>query len=113
MIELAIWLGTLLLLFVGLLIGLYVLRNIFYEGIERQRSGSKPESPGEGSESEAEASGNARGASERGISASGPSPSAMPTSTVGADTEEAVVCSTCETRNEATYTYCQECTQRL
>lgn len=110
MIELAIWVGTLLLLFIGLLIGLYVLRSIFYEAIERQRSG-KPESPGDTGDSDAEAPGSASGAGEPGISAQAYPPA------IHSDDEDAtqdtVVCSACGTENEPSYTYCQECTQRL
>lgn len=111
MIELAIWLGTLLLLFVGLLIGLYVLRSIFYEAIERQRSG-KPESPGDAGESDPESPGSARGAGESGVSAQGAYPPAIHSDDEDV-TQDTVVCSACGTENGPSYTYCQKCTQRL
>jgi hypothetical protein len=113
MIELAIWLGTLLMLFVGLLIGLYVLRNIFQEGIDRQRSGGGPGSPGDAGESDAETGGNARGTSEHGRSGPGAYPSAVPRSDADDDSPDTIVCSACETENDRSYTYCQECTKRL
>lgn len=104
MLGLVLWLGTLLLLLVGLIVGLSVVRNIFDEGKERYRSGGTKESEETGARGPAGAPG------ESGQSVAGADPSVNATS---GEAAEIVVCNACNTRNDASYTYCQECTQRL
>ena len=115
MIELALWLGTVLLLLAGLLIGLSVLRDIFIEGVQRHRSGGNSES-GDRTGEPRETGGEPRDRADTSGESTGPATDAGGVATAGRNgsTKTAtVVCNTCETRNDAAYTFCQECTQRL
>lgn len=113
MLREVLWLGTLVLLVFALLVGLSVLRDIFTEGKERYRSGGKPGPDGPPSEPE-EGNGRAAGGSESGVDRSAEPEGGRSAGGVGTTASgESVVCSSCNTRNDPAYTYCQECTERL
>ena len=115
MIELALWVGTVLLLLVGLLIGLSVLKAIFIEGVQRQRSGGNSDS-GDRTGEPRETSGEPRDRADTLGESTGPATDAGSAATAGrsgSNETATVVCNACETRNDAAYTFCQECTQRL
>jgi len=104
------------LLLVGLLIGLSVLKDIFVEGAQRHRSrGSSepPEGTGDSGETGGDSRESAGAANESGRSITDTGRAASRSGSGGATTADIVVCDACETKNDAGYTFCQECLQRL
>lgn len=101
MMELAIWLVTFVVLLVTFVIGVSVLKDIFEEGVERNR-GQGEQKPSEPTEM-----------TEKNSPEQAESATVYEKSPSGTNETDDLTCGNCNTTNNPVYTYCKECAGRL